>query len=330
MQYPITPSDSNWRILGASVAGTSHRKKGRGCDDNHTYQILDNGFVLLAVADGAGSASRAAEGAAYVVQEVCKTAQQLIIGATGPANTQEWNNVLSNILKKVRIGLEKHCMSMDDGYTPTSNNTVAPESTEQQQLVGRIGGEDKPVVSAHEAEMPPPSDMIKGTVRGEQSALKVAEDLRAFATTLQFVIISPQWLVAAQIGDGAVVIQRANNHIEAITWPDHGDYVNQTSFITDSDYLDQVQYVSMLSNDIQGIAMFTDGLERLALEFAVKKPYEPFFTPVFRFAADSNSKNEDLEAYLESAPVCERTSDDKTLVLAIPLSRKMTPTDFLD
>ncbi len=144
--------------------------------------------------------------------------------------------------------------------------------------------------------------------------------LSEFATTFQFSIITSKWIAVAQVGDGAVVIQHTNGEIEALTWPDHGDYINQTSFITDSDYLDRAQYAVIPCSEIQGVALLTDGLERLALEFATKKPYEPFFTPMFRFAADISSTEEKLEAYLGSAPICERTNDDKTLVLAVLLN----------
>ena len=57
-----------WQIVAASVAGTSHRKIGRGCDDAHAYLQLDNGTLLLAVTDGAGSAKRSAEGARCLVR----------------------------------------------------------------------------------------------------------------------------------------------------------------------------------------------------------------------------------------------------------------------
>ena len=156
--------------------------------------------------------------------------------------------------------------------------------------------------------------------------------LRDFATTLQLVIITSQWIAVAQVGDGAVVIQHANGEVETLTWPDRGEYINQASIITDSDYLAQAQYAAVPCSEIQGVALFTDGLERLALEFAAKKPYEPFFAPMFRFAANSDATQEELQqelaVYLESERICERTSDDKTLVLAVPLRREAESSDL--
>src|SRR5258706_16473770 len=58
---------TNWRLLGASVTGTSHTKSGLPCQDAHAYREVA-GCALLVVADGAGSAQRSAEGAQCATQ----------------------------------------------------------------------------------------------------------------------------------------------------------------------------------------------------------------------------------------------------------------------
>ncbi|HEY3342098.1 MAG TPA: protein phosphatase 2C domain-containing protein, partial [Anaerolineae bacterium] len=58
----------NWRVVGASVMGTSHQEMGTPCQDAHAYRVASTGELIVAIADGAGSASRSAEGAALVVQ----------------------------------------------------------------------------------------------------------------------------------------------------------------------------------------------------------------------------------------------------------------------
>lgn len=325
--FPVSP----WRILAASVVGTSHLKKSLGCDDAHVYRLMDNGIVLLAIADGAGSASHAAKGASYAVQQACNVAQNLIVQQNEPANKEEWCTVLSTVLQTVRFGLEKLLSDESDSHINALNENLVSDikldNAEQQRPLVNA----KSIVSEDETEVALSSNVVKDTAKEGQSVLKPAKlSLSEFATTLQFAIITSQWIAVAQVGDGAVVIQHTNGEVEALTWPDHGDYINQTSFITDSDYLDRVQYTAISCSEIQGVALFTDGLERLALEFAAKKPYEPFFTPMFKFATDTSSTNEELEAYLGSAPICERTSDDKTLVLAVPLKQEMKSSDPLD
>lgn len=57
---------AGWRLVAASVEGTSHAGTGSGCQDAHAYTELD-GALIIAVADGAGSAARAADGAGLAV-----------------------------------------------------------------------------------------------------------------------------------------------------------------------------------------------------------------------------------------------------------------------
>ena len=58
----------NWRVLGASVCGTSHQKRSQPCQDAWAATIRDDGLLLAAVADGAGSATRSQDGAEWAVQ----------------------------------------------------------------------------------------------------------------------------------------------------------------------------------------------------------------------------------------------------------------------
>ena len=59
-----------WHVVGASVRGTAHEKDDTPCQDAHDYRLLPNNTLLVAVADGAGSADRSAEGAALAVAEI--------------------------------------------------------------------------------------------------------------------------------------------------------------------------------------------------------------------------------------------------------------------
>ncbi len=59
---------SEWRVVSASVQGTAHARLGAPCQDAHAWRILPDDTLLLAVADGAGSAARSLEGAQMAVQ----------------------------------------------------------------------------------------------------------------------------------------------------------------------------------------------------------------------------------------------------------------------
>src|SRR5438132_12609566 len=69
----ICMSDRKWRYVGASVQGTSHLSSGLPYQDVSrwiSFETEKDGEVLvLAVADGAGSAVRAADGARLACDE---------------------------------------------------------------------------------------------------------------------------------------------------------------------------------------------------------------------------------------------------------------------
>ncbi|MFM1843592.1 MAG: hypothetical protein RLZZ490_2335 [Cyanobacteriota bacterium] len=66
---PISTSLINsWKAIARSVVGLSHQHQGQPCQDASAYRLLDQGILLGAIADGAGSASQAETGAQLVVQ----------------------------------------------------------------------------------------------------------------------------------------------------------------------------------------------------------------------------------------------------------------------
>jgi len=56
-----------WKLAAASTAGASHLRSGAPCQDRHAY-VVEGDALVMAVADGAGSASRAERGAEVAVE----------------------------------------------------------------------------------------------------------------------------------------------------------------------------------------------------------------------------------------------------------------------
>jgi len=77
------------------------------------------------------------------------------------------------------------------------------------------------------------------------------------------------------------------------------------------------------TSKVSDIALFTDGIERLALNFENQTPHLPFFLPLFqavRSSVDGDNLEADLGHFLQSESVKNRSDDDKTLILATQLS----------
>jgi hypothetical protein len=165
------------------------------------------------------------------------------------------------------------------------------------------------------------------SVRGvlEETAQGEALPLREFATTLLLLIVLPHAAAYGHIGDGGIAVDSGGG-LELVFWPEAGEYANMTRFITDEDALEHVRMV-VTDSAPDEVAVFTDGIQRLALDFKTCSVHAPFFAPMMAVLrrqppAECAALDEQLAAFLDSAKVNSRTDDDKTLVLA---SRRSGP-----
>lgn len=145
---------------------------------------------------------------------------------------------------------------------------------------------------------------------------------RDYACTLLAVICGERATAFVQIGDGAIVISDGwSTAWRHVFWPHHGEFANTTNFITSEDVL-QVMDFQVTSEPVAEVALFSDGLENLVLDKTSKTVHAPFFDSMFPAVRRSPvlgpdaALGRDLEQYLSTPTVTDRTNDDKTLILA--------------
>ena len=150
---------------------------------------------------------------------------------------------------------------------------------------------------------------------------------RDYACTLLVAVVGTDAAAFLQIGDGAMVATDETGEWSWIHWPQRGDYANSTFFVTEKNACNQIAF-DVIARPIDDVAIFTDGIEPLVLHYATKTVHTPFFnamlgpvTALTQAGIDPNL-SAGLEKYLASPKVCERTDDDKTLILAT--RRKIT------
>jgi hypothetical protein len=258
-----------WRIVRASVIGSSHIKAGEPCQDFSLHELVDSaqsGPVLIAViSDGAGSAEQAAIGSSTT----CHAFIALV-----------------------------HLFIADGGEVPSLDRTHV------EHWVKQIAEELK----------------RKATDNGH--------DIRDYACTLLAAIIANDAAAFIQIGDGAIVTSHGEEDGWSwVFWPQHGEFANTTNFVVSNNAL-QVLEFDLAPRRIDEIALFTDGLENLVLHHSSKTVHDPFFNSLLKPIRQSTSAGHDenlsekLKVYLASPAFCERTDDDRTLLIA---SRKSEP-----
>ena len=249
-----------WRVVPASVSGSSHLRQGAECQDASSDTFLTDGSPIVVVCDGAGSAGRAAEGSRLAADASTSFLRECLEKAL-PTDIEGWERTLTACLRHVRSVLVK-----------TAEGQASPGGT---------------------------------------------EGLSEFATTLLIAVATRDWLVAAQVGDGAIVSRDASGALSVLTVQGESEYVNETTFMTSTDFLKRAHLYVSQQTDVTGLAVLSDGLQLLALKYSDNSAHAPFFVHMFAFAENPDAAQADLEEFLRSDKVCERTDDDKTLVLAV-------------
>lgn len=154
------------------------------------------------------------------------------------------------------------------------------------------------------------------------AASKRNRERRDFAATLILVISDGIETLTVHIGDGSAVARVCElNEWKTLSWPAQGEYASTTYFVTDDP--EPAIRISRSSDEISALAVFTDGIERLALDYNLSIAHQPFFKGIISplDSAKIRGCHRDLaiklNSYLSGRSVSERTDDDKTLVLAV-------------
>lgn len=145
---------------------------------------------------------------------------------------------------------------------------------------------------------------------------------RDCAATLVGVLAGPRAAIIVHVGDGAAVVREEGSADWIVpSWPFHGEYASTTIFVTD----DPMPAVSIVPLPIRldRVAVFSDGIERLVLDHARRTAHGPFFDRMTSPVAGMGTGGYDstlfkpLREYLDSKAVCDRTDDDKSLILGV-------------
>jgi len=141
---------------------------------------------------------------------------------------------------------------------------------------------------------------------------------RQFASTLAAILISPDEVLTLHVGDSAVVGRRGGEW-DVLCWPENGEYASSTYFVTDNP--EPRLNIVRQPRKHDAFALFSDGVGDLALSHLEQAAHPRFFEPMMRpvDAASGQGRLVELSAtlatYIAGPSVCERTDDDKTLIL---------------
>lgn len=157
-----------------------------------------------------------------------------------------------------------------------------------------------------------------------QSIILAAEKIgtnpeKSMACTFLGAIIGKSCAIVLQIGDGAWVAETGATGFNVVTWPEHGEYANQTYFLTEAGYSDHLQFEKIPNNgNLRTLIGFSDGIERLCLNFSQKIAIDGFFQPLAS-AHEHQSKKDfkyGLKRFLASEKITNLSDDDTSVIIA--------------
>lgn len=219
-------------IVAASKRGRSHAHEGKARDDHFQIAHLDNGWYIMAVADGAGSARYSREGSRIACETVV--------------------NVCSKALANPEA-FETHIRNWHETETTTETNTVIGHD-----VYGILA---TAAYKAHQA--------IKAECMARK-AEEPEVLLKHYATTLLLTICKKfdfGWCIASfWVGDGAICLyDKTNNSAKILGQPDEGEFAGQTRFLTmpeiftnSTELMGRLRYT--LADDFTALFLMSDGV----------------------------------------------------------------------
>jgi serine/threonine protein phosphatase PrpC len=140
-----------------------------------------------------------------------------------------------------------------------------------------------------------------------------------FSTTLVMIIATGHEILTVHVGDGAIVARGNDDSWSTISESENGEYASTTFFITEDP--NPRLRIKLIKNTYNAFSLFSDGIEDLALIQSTKAPFIPFFEKMISSIDQDKSMgnlqelSKSLGTFLGSNKICERTDDDKSLIL---------------
>ncbi len=217
-------------IVAASKRGRSHAQEGKPRDDHFLMQHMDNGWYIMAVADGAGSAKYSREGSRIACKESVDFCTLQLL-----RESKDFEDAINNY------------------HLHTEETEGNARKVVGDYIYKIVGGA---AFKAHKA------------INAEAAQQNIAS--KQYATTLLLTISKKfeyGWFIASfWVGDGAICLfDRKTHTAKLLGTPDEGEYAGQTRFLTMQDiFSDSTAFYQRLRfylvDDFTALFMMSDGV----------------------------------------------------------------------
>ena len=183
-------------IVATSKRGRSHAQEGKPRDDHFKMSHMDNGWYIMAVADGAGSAKYSREGSRIACEEVTNYCMAQL------ANSKDFESAVKQY---------------NEHKTESESDARKAVGDYIYKIVGTAAFKAHKSINAEAAIKKLPAKQYATTL------------LLAICKKFEF-----GWFIATfWVGDGAICLYNKQAHTaEVLGVPDEGEYAGQTRFLT--------------------------------------------------------------------------------------------------
>ena len=229
-EYVVVPKNDSGPqkdIVAASKRGRSHAHEGRARDDDfRLYHSNENGWYIIAVADGAGSAKYSRKGSAIACETCIEHCKQALM--------------IPDELENAIIDLSQ----AKEGYSNRAISTL---------IYNIVGG------AAHKAHR-----AILETSKANDDQIRDYSTTLLLAICKKFDF--GWFVASFWVGDGAMCIYDKNRqYIKLLGAPDGGEYAGQTRFLTMKEIFSSPESIMSrlkysIEKDFSALLLMTDGV----------------------------------------------------------------------
>ena len=332
-QVRLTTSIQNEKgyIAGFSIQGRSHIMNETNCQDYHAYEELAPGWHLAITSDGAGSAREAERGSKANCELTTRLVRQLIeskkwIEKNYFPTELEWYVEIRNIFELIQAIIQGSASKQATSYT----------ETKQKELADAEEALKKATSDAKKSKLIKRINTLKADVQKPLEA-------RDFNATIVLMLITPQGMLTAHIGDGRMGYLDADGNWKALMTPHKGDEASATVFIPNNwnaqrevpaftmsgVFLPEVKVVKELP---KAFVLMSDGCESITWRYYAQdketgryydpnEPFAGFFNPLLdemNEAADAETRvNRLIEIINMGTTAGRQEQDDRTMIFGV-------------
>jgi hypothetical protein len=114
----VSPAGHDWKVTGVTVTGEAHLLRGLPGEDAFGHHVAKDGTVLLAVADGVSSASRAREGSAIACGTAIAHGARLLDSIADRRDPRVLGRLVRELLKDAHRRLRAAASALVDSAAP--------------------------------------------------------------------------------------------------------------------------------------------------------------------------------------------------------------------